>query len=370
MSIQKVSTSIIDDNAVTGPKIAMGSDVSGDIVYYDGTDYVRLPKGTDGDTLTVVNGLPSWGSGNGGASSSDWGTGQFQGTQFGFCTHGNHPQANNIQKYSYTSDINAVNVADLTYACQASSGGRSQDYGYAAGGEMQGHPNTDIIDKYSFTSGQNSDDIGNLTVPRAMWGGQGASSGLAVYWHGGHDDPNWKVIDKRVTSSDGDATSVGDLFSGRYGAAGASSNTHGYAMGGCQNNTNFHNLIERYAFASDGNSVDTNRDLYEAVNLPFASNSTTHIYVSGGMLTANSAYSENVTKFAIDSSTNAADIGNLSAGVSGNGAGTSSTTHGYCHGGYPSYRQLIEKINFSTDGNATGVGDLDLGVSNSSGSQH
>ena len=47
-------------NAVNGTHIAMGSDVAGDTLYYNGTDYVRLPKGTDGEVLTLASGVPSW----------------------------------------------------------------------------------------------------------------------------------------------------------------------------------------------------------------------------------------------------------------------------------------------------------------------
>ena len=53
MALQKITTNIIEDNAVTGPKIALGSDVAGDIMYSNGTDYVRLPKGDDGDELVL-----------------------------------------------------------------------------------------------------------------------------------------------------------------------------------------------------------------------------------------------------------------------------------------------------------------------------
>ena len=48
-----VSTSILGDNSVTGPKIAMGSDAQGDVLYYNGTDYVRLGPGTSGQALTT-----------------------------------------------------------------------------------------------------------------------------------------------------------------------------------------------------------------------------------------------------------------------------------------------------------------------------
>ena len=30
------------------------------MLYYDGTDFVRVPKGTDGQTLTLVSGVPTW----------------------------------------------------------------------------------------------------------------------------------------------------------------------------------------------------------------------------------------------------------------------------------------------------------------------
>ena len=52
----------IADNSVTGAKIALGSDEEGDIMYYNGTDYVRLPKGNAGQVLTMNSGVtaPEW----------------------------------------------------------------------------------------------------------------------------------------------------------------------------------------------------------------------------------------------------------------------------------------------------------------------
>lgn len=35
---------------------------SGDTIYFNGTNWVRLPKGTDGQTLTLASGLPAWSS--------------------------------------------------------------------------------------------------------------------------------------------------------------------------------------------------------------------------------------------------------------------------------------------------------------------
>jgi hypothetical protein len=126
-------------------------------------------------------------------------------------------------------------------------------------------------------------------------------------------------------------------------------------------------MVERYAFASDGNAVDTTQNLLVGIRVPTSSNSTTHVYVAAGHNA--SAYINTIQKFAIDSSSNSTDVGDLDS-ATGNAAGTSSTTHGYMHGGYPSYRNVIQKYSFSVDGNSTDVGDLVNGVSNMSSSQH
>lgn len=39
---------------------------SGDVIYYNGTNWVKLPKGTDGQALTLASGLPSWADAGGG----------------------------------------------------------------------------------------------------------------------------------------------------------------------------------------------------------------------------------------------------------------------------------------------------------------
>ena len=56
----QVTTAYIANNAVDGTKIALGSDATGDIMYYNGTDYVRLAIGTPGQVLKVAAGLPVW----------------------------------------------------------------------------------------------------------------------------------------------------------------------------------------------------------------------------------------------------------------------------------------------------------------------
>ena len=57
-----ITTDKIIDNAVDGTKIAMGSDAAGDILYYNGTDYVKLAKGASETVLKMNDGLtaPEW----------------------------------------------------------------------------------------------------------------------------------------------------------------------------------------------------------------------------------------------------------------------------------------------------------------------
>ena len=50
----------IDGLTTFGAGFNVGSDASGDILYNDGSKYVRLAKGTDGQTLTLASGLPAW----------------------------------------------------------------------------------------------------------------------------------------------------------------------------------------------------------------------------------------------------------------------------------------------------------------------
>ena len=59
-----ITTLKIADNAVKGAKIALGSDAAGDIMYNNGTDYVRLAKGGANEVLQI----------NTGATAPEWGT--------------------------------------------------------------------------------------------------------------------------------------------------------------------------------------------------------------------------------------------------------------------------------------------------------
>jgi len=58
-----ITTAKIAANAVDGTKIAMTSDATGDTLYYDGTNYVRLAKGSANEVLQMGgSNIPEWGA--------------------------------------------------------------------------------------------------------------------------------------------------------------------------------------------------------------------------------------------------------------------------------------------------------------------
>jgi hypothetical protein len=66
-----IATTYIADNAITGAKIALGSDTTGDIMYYNGTNYVRLAAAQDGYILTATGAgaAPAWEAAAGGGGT-------------------------------------------------------------------------------------------------------------------------------------------------------------------------------------------------------------------------------------------------------------------------------------------------------------
>ena len=70
------SMTIADGGKVTfSAGFAVGSDASGDILYSNGTNYIRLAKGSDGQFLSLSSGIPSWATvstAGGGGNSKDF----------------------------------------------------------------------------------------------------------------------------------------------------------------------------------------------------------------------------------------------------------------------------------------------------------
>ncbi len=138
--------------------------------------------------------------------------------------------------------------------------------------------------------------------------------------------------------------------------------THGYVAGGNISGPTDTNVIQRFAFASDGNSSDVG-DLTQDIVQAAPSNSSTHGYVAGGQTFPPTVVQDVIQKYAFGSSSNATDVGDLVEGRFEGGSGNQSLTHGYVSGGrdnVPSGNALdtIERYPFSSDTNASDVGEL------------
>jgi hypothetical protein len=202
----------------------------------------------------------------------------------------------------------------------------------------------------------------DLTVPDAAAGASG-SSGYSFqgsnYGYTSGGGPSYSnVIEKFAFLSDGNATDVGDLTQERAYVVGQSSSDYGYTTGGLGAPSGDQNIIDKFAFATDGNATDVG-DLTTGRYASAGQSSAEYGYTAGGG--PGPTLSNVIDKFPFSSDGNATDVGDMTAAR--NGEGQSSTDYGYISGGWlgpviNAYSNIIEKFPFSTDANATDVGDL------------
>jgi hypothetical protein len=288
---------------------------------------------------------------------------------------------------------------------------QGQTYGYSMGGQTPGIPDSHInIEKFSFTSNGGSADVADLNV-NVRYITSACNTGIAGYSLAGHSIPytppysngSRTDIQKFIFATEANATDVGDVSLSGEGHCGASSSTHGYAVGGTDAGTGYApykdkiekfsyaaentmidvgtlispgymwgtgmnsatygyaaggqqpsavNLIQRWSFSSDGNAVDTTADLTSASGNMTTSSSTTYGYTAGGGPSYNI-----IDKHQFDTSNNSTDVGDL-LNPARNAASNTSTTYGYTIGGGMPYDSKIQKYSFSSDGDSTNVGDL------------
>lgn len=343
------------DSAFIGTLAATSA---GTIYFYNGTSWNAVDSA---ETITPpVTYSHAQGSSYGYASG---GTNPDYDTSFGASS----PRMNQINKWSFSTDGNSTDVGDLLGGSSQQASQSSTEYGYTTGGEITPYvtpSNTNginnVIQKFSFSTNGNASDVGDLTQARRVATGQ--SSTASGYTSGGFTDPSTyqNIIDKFPFSADANATDVGDLSATRSSAAGHSSSDNGYTSGG--NNPTYTNIIDKFPFSTDANATDVG-DLLQSKIASSGQNSSSHGYSSGGFVPP-STYSNVIQKFSFSADENATDVGDLLVGRR-YGGGNSSTENGYHFGGlyfspFPAIARSnsIEKFPFSTDGNATDVGDL------------
>jgi hypothetical protein len=187
---------------------------------------------------------------------------------------------------------------------------------------------------------------------------------VSGYASGGFGPTASNVIDKFPFANESSSSDVGDLPATVQSGTGASSEINGYVSSG---NTppGISNTIYKFPFATDTNATDVG-DLTQSRASGAGQSSITHGYNSGGNIpSAPPAPVNTIDKFPFSSDSNASDIGDLTQRRD-SPTGQSSSTNGYSSGGYqsatppPSYVNTIDKFSFAVNNNASDVGDLSI----------
>ena len=188
---------------------------------------------------------------------------------------------------------------------------------------------------------------------------QGEIAGFISSGHGGGAYTN--NIFRFSFIQDGNATDHGDLSKIRYQASGSSSSTHGYTCGGYGPNPGLsasRNEIDRFAFSSSSNATQVGT-LSATKRRCSGQSSSTHGYNSGGDAPPPV---DLIEKYSFASSSTVSNVGTMTI-AKASCAGQNSSTHGYNSGGtfvdgVPQPYNVIDNFPFASDTNATDVGNL------------
>ena len=155
-----------------------------------------------------------------------------------------------------------------------------------------------------------------------------------------------------ITISGGVTLNAGVVLTpGSGGGSSTPSLTYGFNAAGEGTGTPSSNIIDKFAFASLGNATDVG-DLSTALKSRSSSSSSTSGYLAGG--TGSPSLTTIIQKFSFTTDGNGSLVGNLSVTPGGAGAGNSSLTDGYTHGGDPT-NSNIQKMSFASESGGTTV---------------
>ena len=218
------------------------------------------------------------------------------------------------------------------------------------------------IDAYAVAGGSNSTDWGDLSTPRAYM--QGGSSPSYGYGIGGYYTPPASendTIDRFATDSPGGASDFGNLTTGKMdgGAISDTITSYFFHFGGREPGPAYVTDIDKTAMTSPSNASDTGAELVEAIAENSSAISATYGYSIGGSPNQDPASSvDKITKFALSSTADASDIGNLTAARGNMNHEVESSTHGFGVGGQgPGDDNILDRFAFASDGDAADWGN-------------
>ena len=244
------------------------------------------------------------------------------------------------------------------------------DGGAYAGYVMGGYPYTTRVERYEFTSTGSATTIGNLGSARAACGG--ASSETHGFAMGGGPGNISQIV--RFQFQAGAGVSMVDVGTMNQAGVTAYSGAGGTAPGyGYQSYTTSggDTGMQKFAFASSGiqsTHVGINTTANYAAGSPTLVSSDTHIYIAGGegAIGAGAPYEQAgmrkaIQKYSIASDGNCVFVANLTQYSYGRNCGAQTSTHGYMGGMYlngTGNLSNIDKWSYATEADATNVGTL------------
>lgn len=326
----------------------------------DNTMYKFVDSGINAGTVQAWHKADSASSSGGGGD-----TFAIAGSTYGYSSGGEDIK---ISRWSFASDGNAIEQGDLTSNSPVRGGaGKSASKGYRAGG-FHAVPLaiTTAVQSWPFSATGNAvTEPATLTQTRynMQSGPIQPSAGDFVFNYGGQAPATVNTVDKYPIAADATGADVGDLDAAQYYVSGSPSGADGYINGRQSPNPTTPTAnqdIKKFPFASYAISDIGYNVLQLAVGGGYsaATHSPTHSYQMGGR---NPTGGINVIgKYPFSSDADATDVGDLTT-VRQNASGAASATHGYTAGGRvlpPGVKNIIDKFSFSSDGNATDVGDL------------
>lgn len=183
-----------------------------------------------------------------------------------------------------------------------------------------------------------------------------------IYFIGGYGPSYSTTVDRIPIASNANATDIGDVSNAGYSVGNYESELAGYIAG---SGFGDRDRIRKWVYASGTSPSPGVANLAVDKSGCASSTSPTHGYTAGGFPNRNQ-----IDKFNFSTEANATDVGDLTQTRLG-AAGQESATHGYSSSGRnnpgTTRYNIIDKYSFATDGNATDVGDISVTVSSCTG---
>lgn len=286
---------------------------------------------------------------------------KFQGTQYAYLSSGGvgyGPSSDMIQRFSFSSDSDSVDVGSLDVETRWGSG-----IGNATHGHDIGNPPAGVsaikIKKYPFSTSTTSTDVGSL-VTGIYWTTTSGTADKGYVTSGTNGNTGIGYYQSWSYASGGNAAYVADDNQATREGTGQTSTAHGYVSGGTNGTTQLNN-VQKFAFATEQNMTDVG-NLTQTLQFQSGMSSETHGYNAGG-----SSYppytpteTNRVEKFPFASDANSSSVGTLSF-IKRSGAGASSTDDGYVAGGtdsYSAHKTTIARWSFASDSQQSNVASL------------